>query len=112
MTKPIPDGFNTITPHIVVQDATKAIDLYKNAFGAVEAFRLPDDAGKLSHAEIRIGDAAILLSDEYPEITILSPHTIGGSPVMIVLDVPDVDLRCGRTRCHERQQAGCLLFDG
>jgi PhnB protein len=80
-----------ITPYLTYRDAAKAIEFYKKAFGAVERVRLPDDEGKVSHAEIHIQGVPIFLSDEYPGIDVLSPETVGGSPVMLVLDVDDVD---------------------
>lgn len=82
---------STITPYLCAKDAARAIDFYKTAFGALETLRLPDDDGRVSHAELLIGDAKVFISDEYPEIGVLSPGTIGGSPVMIVLEVSDVD---------------------
>lgn len=87
------DNFRiTTTPMLSFKDAMAAIEFYKKAFGAVEVTRLVDDSNrKVTHAEIRIGDAPIMLSDEFPEISVLSPETIGGSPVMILLDVPNVD---------------------
>jgi PhnB protein len=81
----------TATPYLCAKPAAEAIEFYKKAFGAVETMRINDDEGKVSHAEIKIGDALIMISDEYPEISVLSPDSIGGSPVMIVLDVQDVD---------------------
>jgi PhnB protein len=80
-----------ITPYLTFRDAEKAIEFYQQAFGAVEHVRLPDDEGKMSHAEIRIQGVPIFLSDEYPGIDVLSPETVGGTPVMLVLDVDDVD---------------------
>jgi PhnB protein len=81
----------TATPYLCCADASSAIEFYKAAFGAEETMRIPDPSGKVSHAEMSIDGAAIYVSDEYPEIGVLSPQTIGGSPVMIVLDTPDVD---------------------
>ena len=81
----------TATPYLCVKGAEEAIEFYKKAFGATEILRIPDDDGKISHAEIKIGDARIMISDEYPAIKVLSPESIGGSPVMIVLEVEDVD---------------------
>ena len=90
MTTPI--ATQTIaTPYICTKGAAQAIDFYKQAFGATEEVRLIDDQGRVSHAEIRIGGAPIFLADEHPEINVFSPETIGGSPVLIVLQVPDVD---------------------
>ena len=81
----------TITPYLAVQGASEAIAFYKEAFGAEEIYRIEDDDGRIGHAEMRIGDAAIFISDEYPEIHVHSAQRLGDSPVMIVLDVPDVD---------------------
>ncbi len=81
----------TVTPYLCVDDAAAAIEFYKTAFGATETARLPDSKGKIGHAEINIDGASIYISDEYPEIGVLSPRSIGGSPVLLVLNVPDVD---------------------
>ncbi len=90
-TKPIPKGFHTITPHLVVRDAGKAIEFYQRAFGAEASgvHRTPD--GKIMHAELKIGDSYLMLNDEFPEMKVLSPATLGGSPVTIHLYVEDVD---------------------
>lgn len=90
-----------VIPYLAFNDTAPAIDFYKRAFGAVEEYRIPDDDGKISHAEIRIGGSPIFLSDEYPEIKVFSSQTIGGSPVMIVLEVPDTD-----TLYHQSVNAG------
>ncbi|MEO8126876.1 MAG: VOC family protein, partial [Bryobacteraceae bacterium] len=89
--KPIPDGYRGATPYLTVRNAADAIDFYKKAFGATELLRLASPDGKVGHAEIKIGEAVIMLSDEYPEMNVLSPETIGGSPVTIHLYVEDVD---------------------
>ena len=80
-----------VVPYLALKDANAAIAFYRAAFGAVEKARLLDDDGRVTHAEIEINGASIMLSDEFPEIGVLSPLSIGGSPVMIILDVPDVD---------------------
>jgi PhnB protein len=80
-----------VTPYLAVQGASKAIEFYQKAFGAEEIYRIQDEDGRIGHAEIRIGGAAIFISDEYPEIRVHSAQRLGDSPVMIVLDVPDVD---------------------
>jgi PhnB protein len=86
------EGFRiTATPYLCAKDTASAIAFYKKAFGAIETARLTEPSGRISHAEITIGDARIMISDEFPEINVLSPQTIGGSPVMIVLEVEDVD---------------------
>ncbi len=89
--KPVPEGFHTVTPHLIVKGAAKAIDFYRNAFGAEEVLRMPSPDGKLMHAEIRIGDSHIMLADEFPDWGSVGPQSIGGSPVVIHLYVADCD---------------------
>lgn len=89
--KPIPDGYHTLTPYLTVRNGGAALDFYKRAFGADEIFRIAGPDGRIGHAEIRIGDSAIMLSDEFPEMGSHSPASIGGSPVMLHLYVEDVD---------------------
>ena len=91
-TKPIPDGFHTLTPHLVVKGATKAIEFYKKAFGAKEMKRMSGPDGEsIIHADLQIGDSRLLLVDEFPEMNARGPLTIGGSPVSIHMFVDDVD---------------------
>ncbi len=89
--QPIPEDRRTATPYLVVADAARALGFYRDAFGAVETMRLAYPDGRVGHAEIRIGDAAIMLADEHPEFDCLGPATLGGSPVGLVLYVADVD---------------------
>jgi PhnB protein len=89
--KPIPDGFRSVTPHLVCAGAAAAIEFYKKAFNAVETFRLPGPQGGLMHAEVRIGDSAVMLVDESPEWGMLGPKSLKGSPVTIHLYVEDAD---------------------
>jgi len=89
--KPIPDGYRGATPYLTVKNAAGAIEFYKKAFGATELLRLGAPDGRIGHAEIKIGEAVIMLSDEYPDMNVLGPETIGGSPVTIHLYVEDVD---------------------
>jgi PhnB protein len=89
--KPIPDGYHTATPYLIVSGAAKALDFYKKAFGAKELFRMPMADGRVGHAEIRIGDSNIMLADEFPERGAKSATTLGGTPVGICLYVEDVD---------------------
>jgi PhnB protein len=89
--KPIPDGMHTVTPHLTCAGAADAIEFYKEAFGAVEVGRMPGPQGKLMHAQIRIGDSAIMLVDEFPEHGGLGPKALKGSPVTIHLYVENVD---------------------
>src|SRR6266851_528159 len=89
--KPIPEGYRTVTPYLIVSGASDAIAFYESALGAEELMRIDGPGGKIGHAEIRIGDSRIMLADEHPEIQALSPKTIGGSPVSIHLYVENVD---------------------
>jgi PhnB protein len=89
--KPVPDGYHSLQPYIICRDAAQAIAFYRNAFGAVELVRMPDDEGKIGHAELRIGDSILMLSDEHLERDIKSPATLGGSPVSLMIYVEDVD---------------------
>lgn len=89
--KPIPEGYNSVTPYIAVKGAVKAIEFYKNAFGAKEVGRLMMPDGSVGHAEIEIGDSKIMLADENVQWGNLSPETVGGTPVMLCLYVEDVD---------------------
>lgn len=89
--KPVPTGPRGATPYLIIKDAARALEFYKQAFGAVELLRLGDPNGRVEHAEIRIGDAPIMLADEFLDIGAQSPETLGGSPVCIHLYVEDVD---------------------
>ncbi len=89
--KPIPEGYHTATPYLIVKDAARAIEFYKKAFGATELMRMADASGKIGHAEIKIGDSPIMLADEVPGMGYRSPESLGGSPVSILLYVEDVD---------------------
>jgi len=89
--KPIPEGYHSATPHLIIKDAARAIEFYVKAFGATELMRMADPSGKIRHAEIKIGDSPIMLADEFPEVGVRSPESFGGSPVSIYLYVEDVD---------------------
>ncbi|MGH9602148.1 MAG: DUF1761 family protein [Terriglobales bacterium] len=89
--KPVPDGYHSVTPYLVVRGAAKAIDFYKQAFGAKELSRMPGPGGVIVHAEIQIGDSRVMLTEENPAEGARSPQTLNGTPVNIFLYVPDVD---------------------
>jgi PhnB protein len=89
--KPIPDGYHTVTPYLVIKNAAAALDFYKKAFGATELMRFPGPGGILVHAEIKIGDSPIMLADEMPGMPHHSPLHFGRTPVSILLYVTDVD---------------------
>jgi PhnB protein len=88
---PIPEAYRGATPYLSVKDATDAIKFYQRAFGAREVFQMSQPDGKIGHAELRIGEAPIMLADEFPEINFRSPESIGGTPVNILIYVNDVD---------------------
>lgn len=102
---PVPAGFHTATPYLIVRDAARALEFYRQVFGAKELSRLATPDGKVGHAEIRIGDSRIMLADEFPEWDARSPQTIGGSAVYIMLYVEDVDAVVARAVA-----AGATLF--
>jgi PhnB protein len=92
MASPIPEGFRTITPHLIIKGAGQAIDFYKKAFGAEEIMRMPGPDGKsVMHAEVKIGDSHLMIADEFPEYGCKGPKTLGGTPVTVHLYVKDVD---------------------
>jgi PhnB protein len=91
MVKPIPDGYHTVTPYLIVNGAARAIEFYKQAFGATETMRLGGPDGRIGHAEIRIGDSPVMLADECPEMGFRGPQSPGGSGVGLALYVEDVD---------------------
>jgi len=88
---PVPDGYHSATPYLIVDGAAKALAFYKKAFGATERMRMPGPEGKVGHAEVRIGDSTIMLADEHPEIGARGPRAFGGSAVSLHLYVPNVD---------------------
>jgi PhnB protein len=94
--KPIPDGYHTVTPYLIVKGAANAIEFYKKAFGATEVMRCTCPDGRLGHAEIQIGDSRIMLADEWPEMGALAPQTPGKSPVGMCLYVKDVDAQAAQ----------------
>jgi PhnB protein len=90
--KPIPEGYHTITPYLIISEAAKAIEWYKEAFAAQQTLRMEDpNTGKVGHAELKIGDSYIMLADEYPDMGYRSPKTLGGAGVSLLLYVKDVD---------------------
>lgn len=86
-----PDGYHTATPYLIVKGGAAALDFYAAAFGAVELMRMPGPAGKVAHAEFKIGDSPVMVADEHPEMGFVGPETLGGSPVGLCLYVEDVD---------------------
>ncbi len=89
--KPIPDGYPRVSPYLIVDGASKAIDFYTHVLGATERMRMAGPDGKVGHAELGIGDSVIMLADEYPDMGYGSPKKMGGTPVTISVYVEDVD---------------------
>ena len=113
--KPIPDGYHTVTPYLCVRDAGAAIDFYKKALGAEERCRMPGPGGQgIMHAEVKIGDSILMLSDEMPDWGHLSPQSIGNTPVTIHVFVPDVDAAIANAESHGAKvtQPPCDMFWG
>lgn len=88
---PIPKGYHVVTPYLIINDAAQALDYYKKVFGAKEVMRFVGPGGKVMHAEIKIGDSIVMLSDEMAPKGALSPHSLGGTSVSLMLYVEDVD---------------------
>ncbi len=89
--RPIPEGYHTVTPYLICDGASQAIEFYKKAFGAVESMRMAMPNGKIGHAEIKIGDSFIMLADDSPEVGARSPQHYGGSPINVLLYVENTD---------------------
>jgi PhnB protein len=91
MAKPIPDGYPRVTPYLIIDGASSAIDFYRSVLGATERMRMPSPDGRVGHAELEIGDSLIMLADEFPEMEARSPKTVGGTPVSLHVYVEDAD---------------------
>ena len=91
--KPIPEGYHSVTPYLIVDNAAQALEFYKKALGAVELMRMPAPDGRIGHAEIKIGDSPVMLADEFPGMGARSARTLGGSPISLMVYVEDVDAR-------------------
>ncbi|MGH9617333.1 MAG: VOC family protein [Acidobacteriaceae bacterium] len=89
--KPIPDGYHSIQPYLMIDGAAQAIDFYKRAFGATERLSMKQPDGRIGHAELQIGDSIIMMADENPQIEAFSPAHYGGSPVSLLIYTEDCD---------------------
>ncbi len=91
MTKPIPEGYHSVTPYLTLDDASAAIDFYKRAFGAKERMRMDGPDGKVGHAELEIGNSLVMLADTFPQASTRPPSELGGTSASVFLYVEDVD---------------------
>jgi PhnB protein len=92
----IPDGLHSVTPNLIIKGASKAIDWYKKALGAEELYRMPGPDGRLMHAEIKIGNAVVMMTDEMPEMGGKGPQMLGGTPVSLMIYCEDCDVLFNR----------------
>jgi PhnB protein len=90
------NGFRKVSAYLAVANAAEAIEFYKKAFGAIESMRMEEPDGRIGHAEIKIGDTVVMLSDEWPEMRVLSPLALEGNSVSLVVEVDDADAAWGR----------------
>ena len=93
MVQSIPPGYHTVTPYLIVNNAAKAIEFYKKAFGATELMRFPGPNDSVMHAEVKIGDSPVMLADEMPDQGHVGPQSLGGTSVSLMMYVDDVDAR-------------------
>jgi len=91
MVEPIPAGYPRVTPYLIVDGASAAIDFYCSILGATERMRMAGPDGKVGHAELELGNSLIMLADEHPEIGAVGPKAVGGSPISLHVYVEDVD---------------------
>lgn len=89
--QPIPSGYHTVTPYLIVRGAAQALEFYKKALNAEELFRMEMGPGKIGHAEIKIGDSPVMMADEFPDMKVVGPQSLGGTSVSLVVYVTDVD---------------------
>ncbi len=104
--KPIPEGYHTVTPYLIVKDGAAALEFYKKAFAATELCRMAGPGGKIMHAELKIGDSPLMLAESCQEMGARDPQALGGTPVSLLIYVKDVDARfnqaiaCGAKALH------------
>jgi PhnB protein len=91
MVDPVPEGYPVVTPYLCVRGAADAIGFYTDIFGATERMRMPGPDDAIGHAELQIRDSVVMLSDEFPDMGVLSPQSLGGTPVTLSIYVDDVD---------------------
>jgi len=89
--KPVPDGYHSVQPYLMLKNCVQALAFYTQAFGATEKFRMPKPDGRIGHAEMQIGNSVVMMADESPEIGAWSVEHFGGSPVSLMFYTPDCD---------------------
>lgn len=102
--KPIPEGYHSLTPYLAVEDAARAIDFYREAFGAQELLRMPGPDGKIAHAELQLGDSKLMLSDPFEQSQVQPPSARGGPTASVFMYVEDVD-----ATFEQAQRAGATV---
>jgi PhnB protein len=102
--KPIPEGYHSLTPYLAVEDAARAIDFYREAFGAQELLRMPGPDGKIAHAELQLGDSKLMLSDPFEQSQVQPPSVRGGPTASVFMYVEDVD-----ATFEQAQRAGATV---
>jgi uncharacterized glyoxalase superfamily protein PhnB len=103
MAQAVPEGFHTVTPHLVIRGAARALDFSRDAFGARERLRMPGPNGTVLHAEIEVGDSIVFLGDEFPGANVTSPNALEGSCCVMNLYVEDADALFDRLRGPARR---------
>jgi len=91
VAKPIPDGYPRVTPYLIIDGASAAIEFYRSVLGATERMRMPTPDGKVGHAELELGDSLVMLADEFPQMGARSPKSVGGTSVSLHVYVEDAD---------------------
>jgi len=89
--KPIPEGYHSVTPYLVIKDAARAIEFYKRVLGATEVMRIPAPGNRIGHAELKIGNSVVMLADEEPQMGHRGPQTLGGTAVSLMVYLENVD---------------------
>src|SRR5438105_4242285 len=107
--KPIPDNYPRVTAYLAIDGAGDAIEFYKKIFGALERFRMPGPDGRIGHAEIQLGDSVIMMADAFPEMGVVDPKKLGGTPVTLTVYGEDVadDVRRRSRRTRRRSGRRC-----
>lgn len=93
---PIPEGYHTVTPYLMMRRASEAIEFYRKAFGAELLMKMDAPGGKIGHAELQVGDSRIMLADEHPDQGYVGPESLGGAGVSLLMYVDDVDTSFAR----------------